>query len=297
MKIKALALLLLAAMLPRLACAQPPEKTVEVPREKLATPEKTVRDFLDALGKNNFSTLWKYVLGAEPNQQLSPEYQQTIINAAPQFKIEQVNTTRQGDWSYVALRFQLTLQVDNRPHPVVGSSLLLLLQRDGAWQIVPASPQVIGDLEHNLVLQLVTLLVHPEALKPLRQSVEDKAVAASSLSHLKQIALATLQSVQNNDGKLLLRPESYAEQLKPYVRNDLIFYLPRTEPKEQYAFNGSLSGTSLQDIEQPWQIVMFYTGQNGKLHFLYQDRAAVAFADGHSKLVTREEARALRWKP
>jgi hypothetical protein len=292
MKAKICVLLLAAAFLPRLACAQPPEKTAEAPPYGMSTPEETVRGFLDALEQAKFSVMWKYVLDAKPGQQLPMEYQQ-LARGAFQIKVESLNAVPQGDWAYVGLRGQL-ISADAASHEVVPvASSLLLFQRDGAWQIVPASPRTLDDMNGNLLLQLATFIIHPEAWEPLRQ----KAIATSSLSNMKQIYLATAQSVQDNGGKLLLRAETYAEQLQPYIKNDAVFDLPRTEPKKRYAFNGSLTGVAFDQIEQPAQTVLFYTGQDGKLDFPYQDQAAIAFADGHTALVSRDEAKQLRWKP
>jgi prepilin-type processing-associated H-X9-DG protein len=41
---------------------------------------------------------------------------------------------------------------------------------------------------------------------------------------------------------------------------------------------------------------MLYEGKDGKLNFKHDGKAAVAFADGHAKLVTEEEAKTLIWK-
>jgi len=292
MKIRIALVLLAVSLAPNIAFAQPPDKATEVAPD-LTTPEKTVRGFVDAVEKHKFPILWKYVLDAKPSQQMSPEYQRAIINAAFQIKVERVDTTQEGNWAYVNLHSQITAFENPQPHTASASSLLLLFQRNGAWQIVPASPQVISDLDFNFVLQQATLLVHPEALEIMHQD----ALARSSLSRLRQIGVATAQSVQDNDEKLVLRVENYPEQLKPYIVNDAIYDLPNVEPKKQYAFNGNLSGIIFEDIKQLTKTIMFYTGQNGELDFVYQDQAAVLFADGHAALVSREEAKDLRWKP
>ena len=293
MKIRIALVLLIVSFAPKIAFAQPPEKAAEVAPD-LTTPEKTVRGFLGALKKDQFSELWKYVLDAKPNQQLPPEYQELSRGSGDQWEMLEINATQQAQWAHVDLIIQFTdVDVNNDVHKINFGSSVLLFKRDDAWQMIPASPQVLGDIGNNFLLQRVTLLVHPETWEPMRQ----KALAQSSLSNMKQIGLATAQSVQDNDGKILLHAENYPEQLKNYIVNDAIYDLPRVEPKKQYAFNGNLSGVFFKNIKQSAKTVLFYTGQNGELDFIYQDQAAVVFADGHAALVSREETKDLHWKP
>ncbi len=42
---------------------------------------------------------------------------------------------------------------------------------------------------------------------------------------------------------------------------------------------------------------MIYEGHDHKLNFVHEGKAAVAFCDGHAKMVDAAEAAALNWDP
>ena len=82
------------------------------------------------------------------------------------------------------------------------------------------------------------------------------------------------------------------------MRNEEILICP-AHPDEAigYAFNAKLQNVTMAQIQAPAETVLFYEGQNEKLDFRHGNRTAVAFADGHVKLVSTEEAKKLRWNP
>ncbi len=50
-------------------------------------------------------------------------------------------------------------------------------------------------------------------------------------------------------------------------------------------------------MEAPAQTVLLYEGKNMQFDFKHDGRTAVAFADGHAKLLTPEEAKNVFWYP
>lgn len=55
--------------------------------------------------------------------------------------------------------------------------------------------------------------------------------------------------------------------------------------------------SKLPHIKNKKRTVMFYEGRDEKLIFRYNGKAAVCFVDGHTALVSPEEAKSLIWKP
>jgi prepilin-type processing-associated H-X9-DG protein len=124
------------------------------------------------------------------------------------------------------------------------------------------------------------------------------ARAQVTLHNMKLLGLGIVQFVQDYDEKFdNITNDNFKERLKPYVQDNEIFRAPELDAEVGYFFNPSLTNKSLAELEEPAQTVMLFESVDGKLLFRHDERAAVAFADGHVKLITRDEAKNLRWKP
>jgi hypothetical protein len=117
----------------------------------------------------------------------------------------------------------------------------------------------------------------------------DKALGTSSLSNLKNIALAVLMCIDDNNGVFpdLKTPETAREKLTPYVGNEKILINPITN--QPYLFNATLAGINEASISEPGQMVLVYEDSPAP-----DGTRGVAFTDGHAKRV--KEAEWLRLK-
>jgi prepilin-type processing-associated H-X9-DG protein len=166
------------------------------------------------------------------------------------------------------------------------------------WRIMPTAPPVPEVGPDGRVIVPAT----PPILNAVAQALADPSaayaaeMAASSITNLKQLALAALQFMQDYDLQLAFNQDSMVEALKPYTGNKHIFTVPSTD--EVYSVNENLIGKpGNSQIQSMHQVVMFYEGKNQTPIFRYGGKAAIAFADGHVKLVSREEAGTLVWEP
>lgn len=110
--------------------------------------------------------------------------------------------------------------------------------------------------------------------------VDEKASRITSMSNLKQAALGAMMYIQDYDEVIppLKSPEKFRSLLQPYVKNEEIFFVPGSEPKQPYLANASLSYHPLRDIANPAETVLFYAPKPDA-----QGLRVTAFADGHVK--------------
>ena len=111
-----------------------------------------------------------------------------------------------------------------------------------------------------------------------------KAQEVSSVSNLKQVALATLMYAQDHDERLppLKDPTVWKKALIAYSKNEGIFKDPRTG--EVYQANAAASRKSLAAIANPAEFVVFYKSSPSR-----GNTRAVAFADGHVRRLSETE--------
>src|SRR5947209_5346701 len=130
----------------------------------------------------------------------------------------------------------------------------------------------------------VLLLGLALAVPGAAQTPQDRAEAASCLSNLKQIAMATLMFSQDHK-EMLPKGASFAvvdKQLQPYLKNEAITTCHAT--KKRYAFNTALSGVSLAKVAKPAEAPLY---EDAMPHT--DGMVAVAFVDGHVKRYKADE--------
>jgi prepilin-type processing-associated H-X9-DG protein len=168
-----------------------------------------------------------------------------------------------------------------------------LTQAGGQWLILP--PPDLNKVQPTDVVNAVAyVLSNPQVFDQAR----DTARSVSCLSNLKQVCVGILMYAQDFDEVLKFKATTYEKSIDPYVKNPAVFKCPAdASGRSAYNFNPALAGVNSSTLKAPAQTVMVYEGRNGKLDFRHNGKAAVGFADGHCKLVTAAEAKALRWKP
>jgi len=138
---------------------------------------------------------------------------------------------------------------------------------------------------------------------PQTDYIQSNVVAEQqSLSNLKQIGLAAMQYTQDYDekfppmvaarsadeidehftGRNITARTTVQNRLRPYVNNPQIFLQPVTH--RPYLPNYKISRVSLASIAHPASTLLFYEDAPNSA-----GKRAVAYADGHAKLITEEE--------
>ena len=104
--------------------------------------------------------------------------------------------------------------------------------------------------------------------------------------------------LQDFDEKFAFKAAEFKKVLFPYLKNNTIFHCPSDKPDvDSYSFNANLQGSTLARVKRPAETVMVYEGANGILNFRHAGSANVGFVDGHVKLINKEQAKKLVWKP
>jgi len=89
----------------------------------------------------------------------------------------------------------------------------------------------------------------------------------------------------------------YQSLISPYVSRMEIFKCALDAKSAiSYSLNMNLQNRSLKDVANPTHTVLIYEGHNGVVDYRHEGRAAIALADGHARLMTETEVKALIWK-
>lgn len=163
------------------------------------------------------------------------------------------------------------------------------------WQIVPPETQPIQNSGDAMENQLSGVWANVSFVLAQKQPVSASIRARRSLQKLRQLGTGIAQLTTKYENRFAFAPEHWQEALSPYVRDKELFLVPDT--LESYGFNANLSDKKLFEMPEPIRTVLFYEGENQTLKFRYDGRAAVCFADGHTALLSPDEAKNLIWKP
>lgn len=275
--------------------ATPP---VRVTQLDLSSPEKSVRAFVAALNFNRFEEAALCVDGASPNADFKPlremvgEGKNKIVLDKPVISMSVFSSSINGD--HAVLKAKVSVKSGKNQQSQTGN--IALVRRGARWLLVPAdlktpSPAV------SYLSGFAAMVRSPQIIAGVMSHARDSARRSSCSSNLKQVALAALMLIQDNDEKIAMTPQNFKAKLFPYSKTMQIFRCPSVASGESYSFNGNLANRSLSQIANPSQVVLFYEGKNGQLDFRHLGTSNVAFVDGHVKSMTRAEAKTLRWKP
>ena len=128
------------------------------------------------------------------------------------------------------------------------------------------------------------------------------------LSNQKQLALSLLMYAQDYDGRFPLANSWTGESL-PYNKNTTIYHCPREQVTgvPSYAMNRHLPRVLADSIDKPATTVMLIDAAPGANRLVggedypFTDRhdtfLIAAFADGHAKRRSMEDASGLQWAP
>lgn len=239
------------------------------------TPEDVVRQFASAVAKGDLAAAAKLIKGgAVPS---GPAPRDLIVS---DLTIEDLASTTLGDFALVTYTARTSKNPASREH-------MVLIKSGDSWLIdVPQGREGLG----------FTSLILSDP--PVMKQAKSAAVTTACLSNIKQIGLALMMFLTDNDDKFLVTEANWKTKSEPYIKNMDMYRCP-LEPagSSSYSFNSKLVGKNAAAIQQPAETVMIYEGKGGKLDFRHEGRAVVCFADGHAKLVNEADAAKLRWSP
>jgi type II secretory pathway pseudopilin PulG len=140
---------------------------------------------------------------------------------------------------------------------------------------------------------------------PAVQGARQKAREAQSANNLKHLAVAIHEFHEDNDH--LPDAAKWSDALLPYVDNEKQVFISFADPDAEgssYAYNKSLSGMKLDDLQAAARTVVFFEsdlGWNGAggidNAIALGDGFLIGFADGHVERVSREDLDKLNWTP
>lgn len=127
-----------------------------------------------------------------------------------------------------------TLQIATVADPAAGGALRL----DGEKTALLAAPALMGE--------------------------RARAMQEASQSNLKQLALGVIQYTQDHDEKLP-DADKWVDEIMPYVKLQAVFRDPAAPGlRWGYAFNRTLSGVALADLDAPAATVLLFESTSGK---------------------------------
>jgi len=168
---------------------------------------------------------------------------------------------------------------------------LALIPLDGAASIESVQPFDLQQATTDRAAFSSPTMTLAAVLFPIFSQAREKARETSSVSNLKQMAIATLMYSQDWDEVLppMKDAATARKALMPYCKNEAIFIDPRTN--EPYHVNVAASRKKEASIDSPSEFVLFYEATPAR-----DGKRAVAFADGHVKRILDPEWEMLRRK-
>jgi len=154
-------------------------------------------------------------------------------------------------------------------------------------QIVTAADPATGALRVDG--EKTAMLAAPEVMLARNQALQE-----ASQSNLKQLSLGIIQYTQDHDEKMP-DADKWVSEIMPYVKSEAVFRDPAAPGlKWGYAFNRTLSGVSLADLDEPAQTVLLFESTDGKKNAAdagaslpspgrHNGGTDYALADGHVK--------------
>lgn len=282
------------------------------PKPDLSTPEKAVQSFVAAFNKLDFQVAAQCVVGGrytplfnEVRKQLQPMI--ASLKGQPLLSVRDLKAELKGDDASVTATVIVAEPKPETALPMhhlsyrrdVTQTEKIPLKRAGQdWQIVAYSEKELEQhtqgMPKSVIRTFAGILTMPEVFEKARE----KARAISCLSNVKQVSLGAMMFVLDYDEKFALKAAAYKKSIMPYIKNEGVFHCPSDKSGAiSYSFNANLQGGSLGKVPRPAETVMIYEGKNQTLTFRHDGKAAIGFVDGHAKLVSKEGAKSLRWKP
>jgi prepilin-type processing-associated H-X9-DG protein len=263
------------------------------PPPDLSTPKSAVRSFIEAARQGDIPALKACVVN--PSDSLVVEkFLKTMLAEASAIEFKDCVAEVENEGARVSVQF--LYQETKKQERTLRTEILSLSKQGESWKITPFVLNVT-DIKARPLLGIAALLsTHGKTMESLILARE-KARKTVCVSNVKQLAIGTMMYVQDYDEVFPSKSAPYKELLWIYVKDNDAFRCPGdAEGALSYTINPNVLGASMERIKRPAETVLFYEGKSGKLDFRHDGYAAVAFADGHVKMIDAEGAKALIWK-
>jgi len=253
-----------------------------------STPENTIKSFIKALAESDYDGIISCIKGAKRNEEMAKSMSHQKGDM-PSFEITVTDVKVDGDKATCAVTV-VTSSKNMQPETISDS---INLERTGdAWQIAPLT----GQQDPKRIINMLASIMADQG--DMFVKAKQAAKKAACLSNIKQIALGFMMVAADNDDYFKVQANAWKKALMPYIKNEALFTCP-LDPKGtvSYSINPAMAGFNVVKVKDPAKTVLLYEGSKGKLNFRHGGYAAVAFADGHAKMVNAEQAKSLIWKP
>lgn len=253
-----------------------------------STPENTVKSLIKAVFESKYDDVLCCVKDSKPNDTLAKMFKERVMEI-PAYEVKVTDVHIDGT------KATCTITTNLSGKGISGQTIVEtaeLEQIGGSWLVVaPKNEPKPG----HIVNSVASFLVKPEEMFVKAKGAAKKAAC---LSNIKQLATAFMMVAADNDDFFKVKANAWKKALMPYVKNEAIFTCP-LDPKGtvSYSINPAMAGLSATAVKDVSRTVLLYEGSKGKLNFRHGGYAAVAFVDGHAKMVNAEEAKSLIWKP
>lgn len=249
------------------------------------TPEAAVRAFIDAWNAREVKTLVGLIAVPESADRLRGMEEITHLDV----RMEASDFEVFVDADTAVAIYQLAVREGDQV-TFSGEDVVPLKRTDSGWKLRP--PRGGQDTSRRGLTAIARLIANPILIQ--NESLDTQRKLAGS--KLRQLGIAVVMYSGDHDDRLEMQPSQAAvrKALQPYVVSEEIWQYPG-KPDQTFSFNVKLTGHSFSEMDDPGSIVMFYEGSKGALDFSHDGRAWVCFADGHTRLIKREDAASLRW--
>lgn len=121
------------------------------------------------------------------------------------------------------------------------------------------------------------------------------AQKTAALSNGKQVGTSVFIYMADNDDNF--PGSNWQKAIDPYLKNKELLNFSYEGKTYSYSMNPRLFKFNATAIAHPEKTVMLFIGETNKLNFLFEGRTIIVYADGHAKVIDKEQAKKLIWKP
>jgi hypothetical protein len=260
-----------------------------------STPEDTVHKFVTAFNSGDLAAAAEQVLDAKTDSEFVKLVTKQLKEAKPGTQPKATVTIKKVEIKDLDATVEISTAIEPNGPPKPLEETIRLRKVGDDWKIVAPKYEPTDSRNSNeFVTTVATMLVSGDQAMA---GAKHAAIRTSRLSNFKQISTACMIHATDHDDKILINTANARKALGPILKNDQIWQDPATKKTMTVSFNPNLLNKRLSEIQAPAETVLASWGPKDALIFDDSGRTVIAFTDGHVKLMTKEQAKTLRWKP